>query len=56
MTTLRRLEHFSKKISIPWRLSDVSKYLWQVFEIFQKYPTKMVLCDFRKVTEVSDKN
>ena len=37
-------------------VSDTSqKYLSQVFVIFQKYPTKMVSCDFRRVIKISDK-
>ena len=31
------------------------QYLSQVIVIFQKYPTKIVSYDFRRVTEVSDK-
>ena len=39
--------------------SDISKtsqkQLSQVFVIFQKYPTKMVSCHFRRVIRISDK-
>ena len=31
------------------------RYLAQVFVIFQKYPTKMVSCDFHRVNEISDR-
>ena len=31
------------------------KYLSQVFLVFQKYPTKMISCDFRKVFTIFDK-
>ena len=30
------------------------KHLWQVFVVFQKYVTKMILCDFRRVITISD--
>ena len=39
MTSLRHLKNISQK------------YLW----FFQKYPTKMVSFDLRRVTEISDK-
>ena len=55
MTSLRRPEHISKKISFLWYLWDVSKHLSQVFVIFQKYSTKIVSCDFPRVTETFDK-
>ena len=53
VTLLRRLGHISKKMSFPWRLRDVSKP--QVFLVFQKYLTKMVLCNFRRLIKISDK-
>ena len=31
------------------------KHLSQVFLVFQKYPTRMISCDFRKVITISDK-
>ena len=31
------------------------KHLLQVFVTFQKYPTKIVSCDFRRVIKISDK-
>ena len=37
-------------------ISETSqKYLSQVFVMFQKFPTKMVSCDFRRVTKIFDK-
>ena len=55
LTYLRRLEHISKKISIPWRLWDVSKHLSQVLWFFKNTPHKCFLCDLRRVTKISDK-
>ena len=37
-----------------FRLSP-QKHLSQVFVVFQKYPTKMISSDFRKVITISDK-
>ena len=71
VTSLRLLKYISKKISFVWRLwdsgisqkrwlfRDVSetseKHLSEVFLVFQKYTTKMIPCDFRKVIKISDK-
>ena len=69
VTSLCRLKYISKKKSFLWRLYDVShiswkrclssetsqKHLSEVFVIFQKHPTKMVLRDFRRVIKISDK-
>ena len=54
MTSLRRLEYISKKMSFPWRLWDVSIHLSQVFLVFQ-YVTKMISCDLRRLITISDK-
>ena len=55
MTSLRRLKNISKKTSFLWHLWGVSKNLSQVFAVFQKYPTKMISCDFHGVITVSGK-
>ena len=55
MTSLRRFEHISKKCLLRDVSETSQKHLSQVFVIFQKYPTKMVSCDFGRVTEISDK-
>ena len=55
MTSLRRLEHISKKMSIRDVPQTFKKHLSEVFVIFLKYPTKTVLCDFRRVIKISDK-
>ena len=55
VTSLRRLKHISKRCLF-WDVSETSqKYLVEVFVTFQKYPTKMVLSGFLRVTELSDK-
>ena len=38
-----------------WRLRDVSKISLASIAVFQKYSTKMVSCDFRRVITISDK-
>ena len=50
---LRRLEHISKNdvYSVTF-LGRPQKYLSQVFVTFQKYPTKMVSCDFPRFIEI----
>ena len=55
VTSLRRLKNISKKTSFLWHLWGVSKNLSQVFAVFQKYPTKMISCDFHRVITVSGK-
>ena len=55
VTSLRRLEHISKKCLFRDVYETSQKCLSQVFVIFQKYPTKIFLCDFRGVIEISDK-
>ena len=55
VTSLRRLVHISKKMSIRDVSETSQKYLSQVFVIFQKHPTKMISCDFRRVIKMSDK-
>ena len=67
-TSLRRLQHISfvwrlqdissisQKRCLFRDISEISqKYLSQVFVIFQKYPTKMASCVFRRVIEISNK-
>ena len=53
VTSLRRLKNISKKILSLRGLKNISRS--QVFVIFQKYPTKMISCDFRRVIIISDK-
>ena len=55
MTSLRRLEHISKNMSIPDITWTSQKHLPQVFVGSQKYPTKTISCDFHKVITISDK-
>ena len=56
VTSLRRLEHISKKMSFPWRLWDVSKTsLASIFGFSKIRHTKMISCDFRRVITISDK-
>ena len=52
MTSLRCLKHISKKMSFLWHLWDVSKTSLAGICNFSKIPHKMVLCDFRRVTEI----
>ena len=53
---LRRLKHISQKRCLFRDVSETSqKHLSQVFVIFQKYPTKIISCDFRRVITISDK-
>ena len=55
MTSLRRLEHISKR-RLFHNVSETSQIpLSKVFVVFQKYPTKMISCDFRRVITISDK-
>ena len=42
---------FTSMVNVVW----FQKYLSQVFVIFQRYPTKMFSCDFRRFIEISDK-
>ena len=55
VTSLRRLEHISKKMSIPWRLWDVSKTSLTSIYDFSKIPHKNGLPDFRRVIKISEK-
>ena len=55
VTSLRRLEHISKKMSFRDVSQTFKKHLSEVFVIFLKYPTKTVLCNFRRVIKISDK-
>ena len=56
LTSLRRLEQISKKMSFPWRLWDVSKSsLASIFSFSKIHHTKMISCDFRRVITTSDK-
>ena len=55
----RHLIGFLETSQKRWLFCDVfktfQKQLSHVFVIFQKYPTKMVSCDFRRVIRISDK-
>ena len=68
--SLRNFKYISKKMSfcdvfktsqihLRKDVHDISerslKYILQVFVTYQKYPTKTVSCDFRRVIEISDK-
>ena len=55
MTSLSSFKHISKKISIPWRLWDVSKTYLLSVRNFSKIQHKMVSCDFHRITEISVK-
>ena len=55
VTSLRRLENISKKMSFRDVYETSQKLLSQVFLVFQKYVTKMISCDFRRVITISDK-
>ena len=55
MMSLRRFERMSKKMSFPWHLWDVPKTSLVGIYDFSKIPHKMVLCDFRRLTEIFGK-
>ena len=55
VTSLRRLEHISKRCLFRDVSVTSQNHLSEKFVIFQKYPTKMVLFDFRRVITISDK-
>ena len=55
MTSLRLLEHIAKRCLFLNVSEMPQKHLSQMLVIFQKYPTKIVPCDFRRVTEIFDK-
>ena len=54
-TSLRRLEHISKRCLFRDVSETSQKHLSQVFLVFQKYVTKMISCDFRRVITISGK-
>ena len=55
----KKKEKEKRKKKKRWLFYDVSetskKYLLQVFVTFQKYPTKMVSCNFGRIIEITDK-
>ena len=55
MTSLRHLEHISKKILFCDVSETSQEQISQEFAAFQKYPTKMISCDIRRVITISDK-
>ena len=55
VASLRRFKPISKKMSVPRRLWDISKLSLASIYVFQKYPTKMIFCDFRMVLKIHDK-
>ena len=63
VTSLRRLKNIKKDVSnisqtrcLFRDISETSqKHLLQVLVIFQKYPTKIISCDFCEITKILDK-
>ena len=57
VTSLKHLNQISKMTSRAYRdISGTSqKHLLQVFLIFQKYRTKMVSCNIRRIITICDK-
>ena len=55
VTSLRRLEHISKKMSFPWRLWDVSKTSLASICDFSKVHHKNGFVWFRRVITISNK-
>ena len=55
VTSLRRLEDISKRCLLREVSETSQKHLSQVFLVFQKYVTKIISCDFRRLITISDK-
>ena len=56
VTSLKCLKHISNKnVFYVLSLRHLTNISWQVFVAFQEYPAKMILFDFGRVNETSNK-
>ena len=55
VTPLRRHRHISKRCLFRDVSEKSQKHLSQVILVFQKYVTKMISCNFRRLITISDK-